>query len=532
MKQGTEGRGKEIYDPASDAWYWLDSVDGGRKAVGKDVYQESLAGEWGDATNDAGERIGKWVRYDADGHMVKGWQTNDAGTYYFDMTYGTMAKGNTTIDGVPCSFDQTTGIGADCQWIEIDGVKYWYEGGRRQGLEGRGKEIYDPASDAWYWLDSVDQGKMAVSKDVYQESSGGKWVRYDENGHMVKGWNEQNGNRYYFDPVTGAMAKGTVEIDGAAYAFDETTGVLCGYGVKTYGLGVTYHSQSDIEQYMASSGITDALISGTTTMASDPVLSAPYAAGKVSDESIGQALAMLNQIRYIAGLDAGVTLNDTYTQMAQTGSMLNAANNQLSHYPSRPSGMSDELYELGYSGTSSSNIAMTSWRSSLLKSLMMWMDDSDSSNIDRLGHRRWIMNPTMQQTGFGYAVSNSGAAYSSVYVFDYDRHNMDVTGVAWPAMVMPKRYFDSSSAWSYSYGSSLNGNVSVKLQCLTTGRERTWNFSSAASDGYFNVDNGGYGQKGCVIFKPDSISIQAGEDYEVTITQDAAVIADYTVHFF
>ena len=53
VKQGTEGRGKEIYDPASDAWYWLDSVDGGRKAVGKDVYQESLAGEWGDATNDA-----------------------------------------------------------------------------------------------------------------------------------------------------------------------------------------------------------------------------------------------------------------------------------------------------------------------------------------------------------------------------------------------------------------------------------------------------------------------------------------------
>ena len=54
VKQGTEGRGKEIYDPASDAWYWLDSVDGGRMAVGQDVYQDSLAGEWGDATNDAG----------------------------------------------------------------------------------------------------------------------------------------------------------------------------------------------------------------------------------------------------------------------------------------------------------------------------------------------------------------------------------------------------------------------------------------------------------------------------------------------
>ena len=110
VKQGTEGRGKEIYDPASDAWYWLDAIDGGRKATSKDVYQESLAGEWGDATNEAGEKIGKWVRYDADGHMVKGWQTNEAGTYYFDPVYGTMAKGNATIDGASYYFDPTTGI--------------------------------------------------------------------------------------------------------------------------------------------------------------------------------------------------------------------------------------------------------------------------------------------------------------------------------------------------------------------------------------------------------------------------------------
>ena len=28
----------------SDAWYWLDSIDGEKKAVSKDVYQESYAG--------------------------------------------------------------------------------------------------------------------------------------------------------------------------------------------------------------------------------------------------------------------------------------------------------------------------------------------------------------------------------------------------------------------------------------------------------------------------------------------------------
>ena len=117
-----------------------------------------------------------------------------------------------------------------------DGVKYWYEDDVKQGTEGRGKEIYDPATGAWYWLDAVQGGTIAVSKDVYQESYAGdyadredgtgKWVRYDENGYMVKGWNNQNGNTYYFDTVTGAMAKGTTEIDGVTYTFDMVTGVL------------------------------------------------------------------------------------------------------------------------------------------------------------------------------------------------------------------------------------------------------------------------------------------------------------------
>ena len=101
---------------------------------------------------------------------------------------------------------------------------YWYENGVLQGTEGRGKEIYDPASDAWYWLDAADNGKKAVSKDVYQESDGGKWVRYDENGHMVKGWNLNTDGLYYFAPVTGEMLKETVNINGASYQFDGVTG--------------------------------------------------------------------------------------------------------------------------------------------------------------------------------------------------------------------------------------------------------------------------------------------------------------------
>jgi len=118
-----------------------------------------------------------------------------------------------------------------------DGKGYWAENGVQQGFDPgspfyRGKEIYDPLTDAWYWLDNVQGGAMTVNKDVYQESDAGpwaegengtgKWVHYDENGRMVKGW---SGN-YYFDLIYGTMAKGTVEIDGRTYTFDQVTGIL------------------------------------------------------------------------------------------------------------------------------------------------------------------------------------------------------------------------------------------------------------------------------------------------------------------
>ena len=254
-------RGKEIYDPSSAAWYWLDCVQNGAMAKNKDVYQESAAGQWGASTNENGEKVGKWVRYDENGHMVKGWQTTEAGTYYFDSVYGTMAKGDVVIDGQSYYFNKDTGIlerngQTDDDgnsfltdgWHKVGGVNYWYENGVRQGVKYnadgsidtsyRGKEIYDPSSAAWYWLDCVQNGAVAKNKDVYQESAAGqwgagtnengekvgKWVRYDENGHMVKGWQTTEAGTYYFDPVYGTMAKGLADIDGSRYYFKVTTG--------------------------------------------------------------------------------------------------------------------------------------------------------------------------------------------------------------------------------------------------------------------------------------------------------------------
>ncbi len=170
----------------------------------------------------------------------------------------------------------------DLSWYDNSGKSYWYENGVRQGTAAdakavsydgtvRGREIYDPAKNAWFWLDADAEGAMARDKEVfvpyvYQDekkwttqtmrdvsyesdkevyyyiykcmiSGEGKWTRYDSSGKLVKGWYtvdesqadiypEQVGNTYYYDHMTGAMVKGYVTIDGKRYHFDERTGVL------------------------------------------------------------------------------------------------------------------------------------------------------------------------------------------------------------------------------------------------------------------------------------------------------------------
>ncbi len=213
--------------------------------------------------------------------MIKGWYTNDRGIYYYDPDTGAMQKGEVVIDDVPYYFDEITGIGYNGM-LELNDRSYWYENAQRQGTyfdpkgvigDGvvRGREIYDPESGAWYWLDSLYDGAKGIAKEVwipyiYQNEADwdeeearqrakdsdasikdfiydairnhtGKWVRYDENGRMLKGlvkiegtlakvYPDQAGKTYYYDTMTGAMVKGNLKLNGNTYTFDETTGEL------------------------------------------------------------------------------------------------------------------------------------------------------------------------------------------------------------------------------------------------------------------------------------------------------------------
>lgn len=139
-------------------------------------------------------------------------------------------------------------------WIEdaVTGSQYWFD----DGVRAESKEIYDVSEDAWCWIET--DGTKAVDKDVFipynvaadnTEAGGtvdnggtdfgavGKWVRYDENGKMIKGEDYRYGGWYYFDETTGAMNKGFVYLPGEDSEedagstgkwvyYDETTGQM------------------------------------------------------------------------------------------------------------------------------------------------------------------------------------------------------------------------------------------------------------------------------------------------------------------
>lgn len=298
-----------------------------------------------------------------------------------------------------------------------------------------------------------------------------------------------------------------------------TQGIQAQAAPASQGIGASYHTQEEIMAYLAEQA---ALLTDPVTYKVQPSYQAPYALGEISDESLSTALAMFNQVRYIAGLTP-VTLDASYNELAQASSVVNAANNKLTHYPTQPAGMPDEMYRLGANGSSSSNIAMG--YENLNKGIVRgWMEDGDPGNIDRLGHRRWILNPGMKKTGFGMA-----GRYSAMYAFD-GAFDAKIKGVIWPAQEMPVEYFGSIYPWSYSYGSKLDASK-IQVTMTRVSDNAVWNFSAASADGYFNVENSNYGQPGCVIFRPENLSYAAGDVFHVTIS-GAPVPVDYTVRFF
>ena len=302
---------------------------------------------------------------------------------------------------------------------------------------------------------------------------------------------------------------------GATTSESENTATLA----AASGLGVESHTQEEIIKHIKDSG---ALITDDTVYKTNYSAEQPYSAGVLDESTLNSGIAMLNNIRYIAGLNYDVALDDGFNEECQADALINKINGSISHYPQQPSDMSDEMYQLAYKGCNESNIA---WGFSTLNKCIVfgWMSDEDEGNISSVGHRAWCLNPTMGKTGFG-VVDN----YYNMHSFD-GSHTSSVKNISWPAQNMPVEYFEKNMPWSIFTGSSETAS-DVKVTLTRQSDGKVWNFSQDSADGYFNCTN--YIQSGTIVFRPGDITgYNDGDVFTVSVTGVKTPLS-YTVSFF
>lgn len=289
------------------------------------------------------------------------------------------------------------------------------------------------------------------------------------------------------------------------------------------GINVAYHSEEEIKDFINSKSYD---IYKKVKYEEPYRTTQPYNMGRLTYDTLISALDTINIVRFIAGISSDITLNDEYCELSQAASLVNTINNELTHYPEKPKGMSEEMYRLGSLGARNSNIAM-GYENINTSIIYGYMNDGDYENIDRVGHRRWILNPNMEATGFGYVDEEY---YTAMYASDSNKPS-DEYGIAWPAQTMPIEYFGSDYPWSISMGYDLDiEKIDVELERLRD--NKIWKFNKNHSDGFFTVDNGYYGMGGCIIFKPKEVEeYQPGDIFRVRIMGTTNPVS-YEVKFF
>ncbi|MDR0804387.1 MAG: dockerin type I domain-containing protein, partial [Oscillospiraceae bacterium] len=290
-------------------------------------------------------------------------------------------------------------------------------------------------------------------------------------------------------------------------------------------------SQGEIKRAWHNSGVDQ---SGKVIYDAEPNgKTLPLVAGKVSQASLDNGLSYLNFVRYISDLNP-ITFSDEYNDLTQHGAVLLEYLGELNHTPAQPTGVDKAFYDKAYSGLSQSNIA---WGGNNLSSTVnMFMDDSNSGNISSVGHRRWILNPFMQQTGFG-----SSGEFSVMYSFDGSKQLWNSSNlrtfdyIPWPPANMPYELYQGEAfSISLSNNYAITGDVSVTLSSKLRGETYTLDkndTSTAYGDEYFTVNKEGYGVTPCIIFRPSDSNFALGDTVTVTVNGLDKPLS-YTVNFF
>jgi len=239
----------------------------------------------------------------------------------------------------------------------------------------------------------------------------------------------------------------------------------------------------------------------------EPVLSSSYEGDIDPELAEGRVLALkrLMEYRALSGLRyADMELDDKKNWHCTAAAKLLNIIGRLDHTPKNP-GMPEDEYKTAYTGTSSSNLAMGS---SLPGSIDSYMDDSDPSNIDRVGHRRWCLNPKMKETGFGIE-----GRFSAMWSFDESGSAGKWDHVCYPAPgFYPVSHFDDHHAWSVRFPGGVLGDAQPSdLVIEVFALDADYARGLAMDLDHVSISGGQ------VVFRPEGLACAEGRAYEVRI---------------
>ena len=302
-----------------------------------------------------------------------------------------------------------------------------------------------------------------------------------------------------------------------------------------------------------------------------------YTPGVYTQAANTYAQKYINFMRYQAGIGE-ITLTQELNNNAAQGALIMARNKKFDHSQPVPNGVSESAAAPGQYATSASNISSQSasslWIMNVTESAILGqMQDDRGSNLQSVGHRRWLLAPSTSTMGIGSAlqdvkvdgwyeaytairIMNRSATHNSAYGTVQKNNSTDYDFVAWPSSgYMLNKVFKYSTPWSISINedrySAIPDNVQVVITRKSDQKKWTLNKNNTLTlddnknniSSYLIINNNSSnsitGEGHCLVFapKPSELGTSALEgEFDVSVTNlktkaGASTSIQYTVNF-
>ena len=234
-----------------------------------------------------------------------------------------------------------------------------------------------------------------------------------------------------------------------------------------------------------------------------------------------EALLRLRAYRHLCGLPhEEMVLWPQWNELCDAAAETCRRNGKLDHHPVQPPGMDDKRYQQGVEGAGHSNLAVGG---TVVDSVDNYMDDSDPSNIGRLGHRRWCLNPAMKKTAFGtnenyhamWSMDSSGGSPKGLEAIYYP-----------PRGYVPVDFFSAERAFSITPlkgGSVKASDLRASIRPLDEGYVPGEPLE--LSD--LHVADAGFGTGTCIVFRGKLLRVAVGARYLVEVSVDGGASQQY-----